>query len=137
MPDVAATATGPFELQDGVLSVPYRAELNISYTYSNATSLPDGLQLGNASIKGIPKVFGLFNISLLATFKNKTIQQTFSLMIKGMELVVSGNSTIFISKFSTFLLAIQGGIPPVNLSIESDPDFCEFKDYTMVCKPMK
>lgn len=124
-------------LKDGALFDAYRADLDTAYTYSNPTGLPEGLQLGNNSIKGIPKASGIFNISLSASSKGKIRKQTFSLTIKNMEIQVRGDSKIFTNQTSLFRITTRYGKPPVSLSIASGPDFCILQNFSLVCKPIK
>lgn len=130
-----AITSGATALQDAELGVPYRADLEAAYTYANPTGLPDGLQLGNSSIKGIPTAVGTFTIGLSATSKGKTSKQTFRLTVKPMELVAD-NTTIYTDVSTPIVLIIRGGLAPVKFSIESGPAFCKLQEYSLECTPL-
>lgn len=135
--DALTITSDVIALRDAELAAPYRADLDAAFTYSSPTGLPDGLQLGNSSIKGIPKFVGTYNITISATSKGRTDLRNYRLVVKPMELVVAGNFTIYTDATTELILIVRGGFAPINLTVENGPDFCTLQEYKLVCTPIE
>lgn len=124
----------------GNLGFTYRADLkppSADYTFSSATNLPTNLQLRGNSIVGTPTSAGLFRVvaTAVSSINPTPFQQAYNLVIRGLELVVSGETRIYKDQQSVVMMIVRGGIAPIKVTIESGPTFCQLQGYQMYCMP--
>lgn len=105
------------------------------YSFSQPLNLPIGLQLRNNSITGVPKASGTFTITLMATANQRSISQSYNLYVRGLELIVSGDSRIYQNRQSILMMIVRGGILPIKITIEDGPNYCQIQDYQLFCMP--